>query len=114
MCNFSRFVACFVLLLNLILLGALYGILLRLKAADFMSYIVEDYTLMYEAIYALFCLLYSLMFVWVCASYKMNKKKKFCTFNNVAFVAFGYFYVTIASKLLGETYDALSAMHEAT
>ena len=67
---------------------------------------------MYEAVYALFCLLYSLMFVWLCASYKMNKK--LCTFNNVAFVAFGYFYVTIASTLLGETYDALSAMHEAT
>lgn len=111
-CNFSRFVACFVLLLNLILLGALYGILYRLKAAEFMSYIVEDYTLMYEAIYAVFCLLYFLMFLWLCASYKMSHR--LCTFNNIVFVIAGCGYVSMTSTLLGESYDALSAMRAAT
>ena len=85
--------------LILICLFALVGLLLihkRLASSRYMPEVSNQYALVYELLIALYCILYSGLFIWVIVRSCFSKNKRVCskfTFTfmlvSIGFIAFG-------------------------
>jgi hypothetical protein len=87
---------CIIIILTLCL-GGLFLIHLRLSDTGYIPEVGDSYRILYEALTAVYILLYTLMFIWVLLRYCVSKRV--CGYSNFLFMLASVGYIALGGHL---------------